>query len=314
MKKAIQVVSTFIVVIFISTSFILWPQIECYLFGEEDEYTIVKNTDLSNSFIQYTDSISIFSEENWNKVRYKDLIEDIEIHKDQGLVSNDEFRTLKKNIRDAYTNTLRNSIKNWTLNKCIDDSIKVIKEEIFGISDTNLTYKGYLEEEIDILNTYNEITKNFINKINKTINFKFDTVMVEKHKNLISQYKRDKNFKKCSKVIGIVKDAENIIQKYEIHIKEYNDNIDYYIENLINELVCSEEHYERHGTTCAEHILEYGIYSHNTWKNPSGQQIQDPDQPWKFDYSSDGEPLICYDFKDYKFYSNELKTKKICND
>ena len=28
---------------------------------------------------------------------------------------------------------------------------KIIQEEIFGISDTNLTYKGYLEKEIEIL-------------------------------------------------------------------------------------------------------------------------------------------------------------------
>ena len=96
MKKAIQVISTFIVVIFIATSFILWPQIEYYLFGEEDEYTIIENTNYSSSFVEYSDSINIFSEENWNKTKYKSLLEDLEIYKERDLISNDEYKIYSK--------------------------------------------------------------------------------------------------------------------------------------------------------------------------------------------------------------------------
>ena len=38
-------------------------------------------------------------------------------------------------------------------------------------------------------------------------------------------------------------------------------------------------------------ILEYGIESHNTWKEQTGP-LEDPNKPWKFDYSSDGDPLV----------------------
>ena len=175
MKKAIQVISTFIVVIFIATSFILWPQIEYYLFGEEDEYTIIENTNYSSSFVEYSDSINIFSEENWNKTKYKSLLEDLEIYKERDLISNDEYKILTQNTIYAYISTLRNSIKTWTLNKCINDSIKVLENEIFTIADTNLTYKGYLEKEIEILKTYNEIKNNLTNNINNIISLKYDT-------------------------------------------------------------------------------------------------------------------------------------------
>ena len=68
MKKTIQVIATFLVIIFIAGSFILWPQIEVYLFGEPDEYIIIENSHQSTAYTEYTDSISIFSEKDWNKI------------------------------------------------------------------------------------------------------------------------------------------------------------------------------------------------------------------------------------------------------
>ena len=71
------------------------------------------------------------------------------------------------------------------------------------------------------------------NNINNIISLKYDT-RVLRQKSKISQYKRDKNFNRCLEVIEIVKDAENKIRKYEIQVKEYNNNIDYYRKPLEN--------------------------------------------------------------------------------
>ena len=311
MKKIIQVLATFLVVILISGAFILWPKIETYLFGEEEEYIIIKDITRSDTYTSYTDSISIFSERNWNKNRYENLLMDLDAQKDGDLINQNEYKELLELLEGAYTNTLKNSISYWTKNRCIHDSINIIEKEIFNLSDTNLTYKGYLEKEIEILNTYNEITKNHSNKINYLIKQKFDTLKVKSYKSLISKYKKNKHFNRCSKVINIIKESEGKIQNYEMYVKEYNDNIIYYIENYKTEKVCSEDHIQKYETTCSQHISKYGIESHNTWKK--NIETLDKLNPYKFDYNSDGEHLSCYDYKNYTHYYNELKTKKICD-
>ena len=311
MKKTIQVIATFLVIIFISGSFILWPQIEVYLFGEADEYIIIENSHQSTAYTEYTDSISIFSEKDWNKIKYEDLLVDLGIYKGEELISISEYNALKKNLEAAYTTTLKNSIKKWTNNRCIDDSISSIQKEIFGIADSNLTYRGYLEEEIKIINTYNEITDNFSNHISSLISKQYDTLKVKNYKTLISKYKRNKHFNKCAKVINIVKAAENKIQNYEMYCKEFNINIKYYIENYQVEKRCvgPSSH------NCADYIEDRGKNNHEYYYvREHTLEILDADRPYKFDYSSDdGEKLTCYDFKNYLYYYNELKTKKICD-
>lgn len=310
MKKIIQVLATFLVVILISGAFILWPKIETYLFGEEEEYIIIKDITRSDTYTSYTDSISIFSERNWNKNRYENILMDLDAQKDGDLINQNEYKELLELLEGAYTNTLKNSISYWTKNRCIHDSINIIEKEIFNLSDTNLTYKGYLEKEIEILNTYNEITKNHSNKINYLIKQKFDTLKVKSYKSLISKYKKNKHFNRCSKVINIIKESEGKIQNYEMYVKEYNDNIIYYIENYKVVRGCNYQH----SSTCNDYIENYGKSNHENYYFKSHTlDILDDTNPYKFDYNSDGEPLSCYDFKNYTHYYNELKTKKICD-
>ena len=309
MKKFIQVIATFLVIFLISGTFILWPQIETYLFGEDEEYVITPPNPPSDAFTEFRELISIFSEKNWDKMKYRDLLEDLDIHKGETLISVDEYTILKKNLEDAYTTTLKNSIKNWTNNRCVDDSIKVIQEEIFGIADTNLTYKGYLEEEIEILNTYNEITKDLSDDVNYLKEQKFDTLKVRRYKSKISSYKRNKHFNKCVKVINIVKDAESEIQNYEMYVKEFNENIIYYIENYKVVRECNNKHYY----SCKDYIEENDEWQHNRYLEDRKSDILDDERPYKFDHTSNGDPLSCYDYNNYTYYYNELKTKEGCD-
>jgi len=309
MKKAIQVIATFLVIIFIAGSFILWPQIEVYLFGEPDEYIIIENSHQSTANTKYTDSISIFSEKDWNKIKYEDLLMDLDIHKGEKLISVDEYNILTNNLEAAYINTLKNSIKKWTNNNCIDNSINSIQEEISSIIESDSTYKNDLEEEIEIINTYNEITNNFSDNINHLTIMKYDASKVRGYKLLISKYKRNRNFNKCAKVINIVKNAEKTIQNYELYCKEFNRNIIYYIENYKVEKSCDAQH----SYSCTDYIDRYGKAAHEEhYFKKYTLRTLDANTPYKFDYTSNGDPLRCFDFENYTYYYNELTTKKIC--
>ena len=308
MSKAIKVIASFLLVILISGAFILWPQIETHLFGE-DEYIIIKDVTRSDTYTSYTDSISIFSVRDWNKNRYVDLLMDLDAQKDGDLINPNEHKELLGLLEEAYTNTLKNSISNWTKNRCIDDSINIIKKEILILSDSNLTYKGYLEKEIKILETYNEITNDLSNKINYLIIQKYDTLKVRSYKSLISKYKKNKHFNKCNKVIDIIKESEIKIQNYKMYVKEFNNNIIYYIENYKVVKRCNDEH----SYTCTIYIESFGKSRHENYVKEQTSGILDYENPYKFDYTSNGDPLICYEYKDYTHYFNELKTKKICD-
>lgn len=308
MRNAIKVIATFLVVILVSGSFILWPQIETHLFGD-DEYIIIKDITRSDTYTSYTDSISIFSVRNWNKNRYEDLLMDLDAQKDGDLINPNEYKELLGLLEEAYTNTLKNSISNWTKNRCIEDSISIIKKEILILSDSNLTYKGYLEKEIEILETYNEITNDLSNKINYLIIQKYDTLKVRSYKSLISKYKKNKHFNKCNEIINIIKESESKIQNYKMYVREFNNNIIYYLPQYKSVKYCDGDH----PYTCKEYTGYFGESKHkNYFKDKISDTLRD-ENPYKFNYESNGDPLSCHDYKDYTHYYNELKTKKICD-
>ena len=312
MKKILQVIATFIIVVSIASVFIMWPQIEEWLFGPIDDIEITQAEPFSESYNECTKIINEFKEEDWDKSNFEDITISLESYFSENLLSSDEHQLLYNSLIDAYTTTLKNSIKSWSDDGCLSDSLFIlVREEIQDLSDSSAKHKGYLNNELDLIKTYDFIKNNLYNDVLDLTNKEYNEQSVKSLNKKISKYKSNSYFKACRNIKSIIKESDKEIRNFELYVNDFNENIIYYNENYQTNLVCNNKHvYD----DCQDYIDNYSKYYHdNNYLEEVVLESLDPIHPYVFDHNSDGEELSCYEYESYKFYYNELKTKKICD-